>query len=105
MRERCRGQVRQWSCWATDARGIDFPEASQVALIVRESFEISGQRVSKELALMITSRPLEKMTVTRINQHTRNHWGIENKNHYIRDTVYREDHNQTWTRNGPTFGM
>jgi len=33
--------------------------------------------------------------------HERSHWGIENKNHYIRDTVYREDHGQTWQGDGP----
>lgn len=76
MRERSRGQVRQWSCWTTDASGIDFPGASQVVLILREVFEISSQRVSKELALMITSRPPGKMTAARINRSTRNHWGI-----------------------------
>lgn len=101
MRERSRGQVRQWSCWITGADGIDFPSGSQVALILREIFEISGQRVSKEIALMITSRPPEKMTAADVNRHTRNHWVIENKSHYVRDTLYREDHNQTWTENGP----
>ena len=25
----------------------------------------------------------------------------DNKSHYIRDTVYREDHNQSWKGNGP----
>lgn len=101
MRERSRGQVRQWSCWTSDAGGIDFPGASQLALILREVFDLSGQRVSKELALMITSRPPGKMSAAQINRNTRNHWVIENKSHYIRDTVYREDHNQTWTGNGP----
>lgn len=101
MRERSRGQVRQWSCWITGADGIDFPEASQVALILREVFEASGQRVSKEIALMITSSPPSKMTAADVSRNTRNHWVIENKSHYIRDTVYREDHNQTWTGNGP----
>lgn len=32
---------------------------------------------------------------------TRKHWGIENKSHYVPDTVYREDHHQAWTGNGP----
>lgn len=100
MRERSRGQVRKWSCWTVAADGIDFPAASQIALIIREIFDLSGQRVSKELALMITSRPPGKMTAAQINRNTRNHWVIENKSHYIRDTVYREDHNQTWTGHG-----
>jgi predicted transposase YbfD/YdcC len=101
IRERSRGKIRQWSCWITGANGISFPSASQVALIRRDVYEISGQPVSKEIALMITSRNPEKMTAAGINGFTRNHWGIENRSHYVRDTVYREDHNQTWTGNGP----
>jgi predicted transposase YbfD/YdcC len=99
--ERARGRIRKWSCWITRANGINFPSASQVALIRRDVFDISGQPVSKEIALMITSRKPEKMTAADVNKNTRNHWGIENKSHYVRDTVYREDHNQAWDGNGP----
>jgi hypothetical protein len=48
IRERSRGKIRQWSCWITGADGISFPSASQVALIRRDVYEISGQPVSKE---------------------------------------------------------
>jgi len=41
------------------------------------------------------------MTAADVNKHARGHWGIENKNHYIRDTVYREDHSQAWAAEGP----
>ena len=41
------------------------------------------------------------MTATDVNRHTRGHWGIENKSHYIRDTAYREDHSQAWAAEGP----
>jgi predicted transposase YbfD/YdcC len=99
--ERSRGRIRKWSCWITGADGISFPSVSQVALIRRDVFEISGQPVSKEIALMITSREPKKMTAASVNKNSRNHWGIENKSHYIRDTVYREDQNQTWDGNGP----
>jgi predicted transposase YbfD/YdcC len=98
--ERARGQIRKWSCWITRADGVTFPSASQVALIRRDVLEVSGQPVSKEIALMITSRKPGKMTAADLNRNTRNHWRIENKSHYIRDTVYREDHNQTWAGNG-----
>jgi predicted transposase YbfD/YdcC len=57
--------------------------------------------VSKAIALLITSSPHSKTTAANINRNTRNHRRIENKSHYIRDTAYREDHNQTWTGNGP----
>jgi predicted transposase YbfD/YdcC len=101
IRERSRGKIKQWSCWITGANGISFPSASQVALIRRDVYEISGQPVSKEIALMITSRIPEKTTAADVSMFTRKHWGIENKSHYVRDTVYREDDNQAWTGNGP----
>ena len=41
------------------------------------------------------------MTAADVNRHTRRHWGIENKSHYIRDTVYREDDSQAYSGNGP----
>jgi predicted transposase YbfD/YdcC len=44
---------------------------------------------------------LGKMTAADVNKHARGHWGIENKSHYVRDTVYREDHGQAWAGDGP----
>ena len=99
--EHARGQIKKWSCWITDADGIDFPGASQAAFIRRDVFEISGDRISKEEALMLTSREPGKMTAADLNKHVRKHWGIENKSHYVRDTVYREDHCQAWAGEGP----
>ena len=31
----------------------------------------------------------------------RQHWGIENKSHYVRDTTWREDHHKAYIGNGP----
>ena len=41
------------------------------------------------------------MTAADVNRHVRGHWGIENKSHYVRDTVYREDNSQAWAAEGP----
>ncbi len=101
MEEHSRGRIKKWSCWIADAEGIDFPHAAQAAFIRREIFEISGDRIIKEHALILTSRESGKMTAADANRHTRGHWGIENKSHYIRDTLYREDHGQAWAGNGP----
>jgi predicted transposase YbfD/YdcC len=38
---------------------------------------------------MLTSRNPEKMTAADLNRHTRNHWGIENKNHYATPHIAR----------------
>lgn len=101
VEDRSRGRVKRWSCWITDADGIEFPGASQAAFILREIFEVSGDRVSKETALMLTSQDAGQMTAAGLSYRERGHWGIENKSHYVRDTVYREDHGQSWADNGP----
>ena len=41
------------------------------------------------------------MTAADASRHARGHWGIENKSHYVRDTTWREDANQSYTGNGP----
>lgn len=101
MEEHSRGRIKKWSCWLAAADGIDFPYAAQAAFIRREVFEITGDRISKERALILTSGKAEKMTAAEVSRHARNHWGIENKSHYVRDTVYREDHGQAWAGEGP----
>lgn len=101
VEDRSRGRVKRWSCWITNANGIEFPGASQAAFILREIFEVSGDRVSKETALVLTSQDAGQMTAADLNYRERGHWGIENKSHYVRDTVYREDHGQSWADNGP----
>ncbi len=101
MEEHSRGQIKKWSCWLTGADGTDFPYAAQAACIRRETFEISGDRISKENALILTSGKAGEMTAAEVNQGVRGHWGIENKSHYVRDTLYREDHSQAWAGNGP----
>jgi predicted transposase YbfD/YdcC len=102
--EHSRGRIRKWSCWIAGISPEDrikFPGSRQVVLIRRDVAEISGQPSSKEIALMITSREAGRMTAQEANKEAREHWVIENKSHYPRDTTYREDHNQSWAGQGP----
>lgn len=101
MEEHGRGVIKKWSCWVGDAGGIDFPHASQCAFIRREIFDVTDVRISKEHALIITSRNAEKIGAADLNRHVRGQWTIENKSHYIRDTAYQEDRNQAWQGEGP----
>ena len=101
MADHSHGVIKTWSCWITGAEGIGFPHASQVACICREVHNLTGEKISKEIAIQVTSMPREEMSAADMNRYTREHWGIENKSHYIRDTVYREDCNQSWKGNGP----
>jgi predicted transposase YbfD/YdcC len=101
MTDRSRGVIKTWSCWITDAGGIEFPHLAQVACICREVRSLTGEKISKDIAIQVTSAARDQMSAADMNRHTRNHWRIENKSHYTRDTVYREDHNQSWKGNGP----
>ncbi len=101
MTDRSRGRVTTWSCWTAGADGMQFPHIAQVACICRETSDISGGKLTKHVSVMLTSGKPEKMTAADISKHARGQWEIENKSHYIRDTVYREDHGQAWTGNGP----
>jgi predicted transposase YbfD/YdcC len=101
MKETRRGRTKIWSCWTAGANEIEYPHLEQAACILREVFSVTGEKVSKEVAIVITSAKPESMTAANINRHVRNHWGIENRSHYVRDTVYREDHHQAYSGNGP----
>jgi predicted transposase YbfD/YdcC len=101
MTGRSRGVVKTWSCWITDAGEMEFPHIAQVACILREVRSLAGEKLSKDIAIRLTSRGPAAMSAADMNRNTRGHWGIENKSHYIRDTVYREDSNQSWKGSGP----
>lgn len=80
--------------WAATADGIDFPGAGQVFRIRRDIFDLSGQRVSKEIVHGITS--LAEATAAAIGRFVRHHWGVENKIHWVRDVVFAEDHQHAY---------
>ena len=101
MTDRSRGVAKTWSCWITTAGEMQFPHIAQVACILREVRSLTGEKLSKDIAIQLTSRSPKEMTAADMNRHTRGHWAIENKSHYVRDTAYREDPNQSWKGNGP----
>jgi predicted transposase YbfD/YdcC len=97
--ERGHGRINQWKTWTTDAAGVAFPHVQQVACIRRDVFALDGTWISKEHALMLTSS--ENATPAEVHTYVRQHWGIENKSHYVRDTTWREDAQQVYTGSGP----
>jgi predicted transposase YbfD/YdcC len=91
VRERHRGRINTWETWITDAEGINFPHAQQTARIRRRTYDLDGQKTRQEYAFIITSLSARDATAVDLNDDVRNQWGIENKSHYIRDTVWHED--------------
>ncbi|WP_433462769.1 ISAs1 family transposase [Spirillospora sp. CA-128828] len=100
LEERGHGRINRWTTWATDIdQSIGLPHGARLAVIRRDVADLAGQPISKEIALVATSRP--GLTAAQISGHTRRHWGIENLQHRPRDTVWREDDQQAHHGNGP----
>jgi len=91
VRERDHGRINTWETWIADADGIDFPHAQQAACIRRRTYDLDGQKTRQEYAFVITSLSTQDTSAVELHDHVRNHWGIENKSHYVRDTVWHED--------------
>ena len=79
---------------------LPFPHVNQVWLIERYVTALDGTPTSAVAALGVTNLTAEHAAPERIATLVRNHWGIESL-HWLRDTVYREDHSTVHTRSGP----
>lgn len=101
VEERAHGRITRWSTWTADASGIQFPHATQLGCIRRDVLGLDQVARSKEFALILTSSPAEHTSPADLHTHVRQHWGIENKSHWVRDTTWREDDHQAWVGNGP----
>jgi predicted transposase YbfD/YdcC len=93
--DRSKGRIVRRAIWVVPADGIAFPDAAQVFRIRRDTFDHLGNRLSKEVVHGVTSLAADQTTPEMIASLIRNHWRIENKSHWVRDVVYREDH-QLW---------
>jgi predicted transposase YbfD/YdcC len=80
---------------------IDFPHATQVFLIERYVTDTTSGKNSAIAVLGITSCDTTRADARQIAAHTRKHWHIENKLHYVRDVTYHEDASHIRTHNGP----
>ncbi len=98
--DRSHGRTVRRSLWVTDAQGIDFPQARQVARIRRDHYDSDGQLISKEIVHALTSIPAEKAGAAALAGIARGQWGIESV-HWIRDTAFAEDASSGYAGNGP----
>lgn len=94
--DRSHGRVVHRQIWTTNAAGIDFPGAAQIFRVRRDVFDHTGQRISKEIVHGITSLGLQEATAQALAAWVRQHWGIENKIHWVRDVVFAEDHQNAY---------
>ncbi len=66
-------------------------------IMVSRDRDHGGEKSKVETHYYITS--LTKCTAEKIQSYIRNHWRIENSCHWVLDTLFREDHNQTRMKN------
>ena len=68
---------------------LEWPGAAQVARIWRE--RRIGDKVSTEVAYIVTSLDAAEAPPARLLALVRAHWGIENRLHHVRDVSMDED--------------
>lgn len=79
---------------------LPFPHVSQVWLIQRYVTDLDGKAISAIAQLGVASPDETLATPADLARYNRDQWGIEVL-HWIRDTLYREDHSTVRTRSGP----
>lgn len=94
------GRIVRRSLWAADADGIDFPHAAQVMRIRRDTYDLTGTAVTKEIVHGITSLYPARGTAAALARLTQGQWGIESL-HWLRDTAYAEDSNTATPATAP----
>jgi predicted transposase YbfD/YdcC len=78
-----------------------FPHCGQVAHLQRYRQQIKSGKVHQETVYLITSLSPVQADAQRLMQLAREHWGIENKSHYVRDVTFDEDRSQIRKNSGP----
>jgi hypothetical protein len=76
---------------------LNFPHVGQVVRIERTVTKLDGSPLRKhgtEVVFGVTSLVPERASGQRLLQLNREHWGIENKVHWVRDVTFDEDRSQ-----------
>jgi predicted transposase YbfD/YdcC len=77
-----------------------FPHAAQVVRVTRDRASLSNEGTIT-VAWYVTSLPAARADAKELGELARGHWGIENRLHWVRDVVYREDASTVRTGNAP----
>ncbi len=75
---------------------LKWPGVKQVCRLERTTFR--NGKTTRDMAYAITSASRAKADAARLLEWWRSHWGIENKEHYVRDETFGEDRSRV--RNG-----
>lgn len=73
-------------------KNIRFPHARQVFLIERHVHDLAGKPLSSIAVLGVTDLTVAQSEPRRLAEFVRSQWSIENRDHYVRDVTFGEDH-------------
>ena len=80
---------------------LQFPYAAQVFRLERYRIDLNQATEEREVAFGVTSLAPDKANPAQLLALNRNHWGIENKLHYVRDVTFDEDRSRVRKKAGP----
>jgi predicted transposase YbfD/YdcC len=80
---------------------LGFPHVRQAFLVKREVWNLDGTQRWVDVAYCITNLGARKARPARLGELIRDHWGIENRIHYVRDVTFDEDRSQVRKKSAP----
>ncbi|MFG3055524.1 ISAs1 family transposase [Kitasatospora sp. NPDC048239] len=100
-RSRGHGRAETRVVQALTVSHFTFPHVRQVARITRHRTDRATGKRTRETVYVITDLPSSRAKPADLAEAVRGHWGIENKIHYVRDTLWDEDRSRVRTGHGP----
>jgi hypothetical protein len=103
--DRGHGRKEIRSIWTSPhVAGLDFPGVYQAFRIHRQIFDLAGNpRRKPETVHGITSLTAWQANPADLLAGNRGHWGVENREHYVRDRTFDEDRSQVRAGSSPQF--
>jgi hypothetical protein len=81
--------------------GVPWPHLAQLCRIQRRRVCVRTGEIEDEVSYAITSLPPARADAGALLQLLRDHWGIENKLHDVRDVTFDEDRSAVRTKAAP----
>jgi DDE family transposase len=78
-----------------------WPHLAQVCRLRRRRVDVRTGEIDDEISYAITSVPPDHADARRLATLLRDHWGIENKLHHVRDVTFDEDRSAIRTKAAP----
>ena len=91
--EKGHGRIEVRTIWvsAVGTHAVPFPYVQQVFRMLRRVTDLSGAELREEVSFGITSLAPNQANAERLLGISRDHWGIENGLHWVKDMSLGED--------------